>query len=117
MKNTLYQSLVRHKLMYGMERLPLKILALIDAILLFVFDFINAVLAFNRYSALVVILFFGINIFMLFALRQMAKYDPQLIKSYLRSKRYQKYYSARSSVYNEHIRKGNLFMKPINWKG
>jgi len=117
MQVPLYQSLVRHKLLYGMERLPLQLLALANASLIAFFDFLNALLAFNRYSAIVFILLISINIFILYALRRMAEYDPQLIKSYWRSKRYQKYYSARSSVNNTHLRKGNLITKEINWKG
>ena len=116
MKIPIYQSLIRHKLLYGMERTPVKILGFTNAILLFQFDLINSILAFNRYSLLVFIIMISINVFCIYALRRMAKYDPNLIKSYLRSKRYQKYYSARSSVFNSHARKG-LFIQSMNWKG
>ncbi|MFM2344003.1 MAG: hypothetical protein RLZZ210_612 [Pseudomonadota bacterium] len=95
---------------YGMERLPLKVLLFSDAVLLFFFDFINAVLAFNIYSLVAFILFLGINIFVIYALRKMAEYDPQMIKSYLRSQRYQNYYSARSSVHNTHLRNNNFLL-------
>ncbi len=117
MRCQIYQSLTRHKLMYGMERKPLKYLALADIVILFQFDLISSILAFNRYSALVVILMLFINVFLVYFLRQMASYDPLLLEVYLRSKRYQAYYSARSSHMNSHARKGSLIFKPINWKG
>ncbi len=116
MKIPIYQSLIRHKLLYGMERLPAKILAFANLVLLFQFDLISSIFAFNVYSLIVVILMVSVNIFCIYALRQMAKYDPQLIGGFLRSRRYQKYYTARSSVFNMHARKG-LFIQSINWKG
>lgn len=117
MKIPVYQSLVRHKLLYGMERTPAKLLVFADIIILFQFDLISSILAFNRYSALVILIMLTVNIGMVYLLRQMAKQDTQMLEVYLRSKRYQNYYSARSSYMNSHLRKGNLLFKPINWKG
>jgi type IV secretory pathway TrbD component len=100
-----------------MERTPAKLLMLADVLILFQFDLISSIVAFNRYSALVILIMLLINIAIIYLLRQMAKYDTQLLEVYLRSKRYQNYYSARSSYANNHVRKGNLIFKPINWKG
>ncbi len=117
MKIPVYQSLIRHKLLYGMERTPVKLLMAADIIILFQFDLISSILAFNRYSALVILIMLAVNILMVYLLREIAKRDTQMLEVYLRSKRYQSYYSARSSYLNSHLRKGNLLFKPINWKG
>ena len=117
MKIPIYQSLIRHKLLYGMERTPARFLLLADVVILFQFDLISSILAFNRYSAFVILIMVSVNLFMVYLLREIAKRDTQMLDVYLRNKRYQSYYSARSSYLNSHLRKGNLLFKPINWKG
>jgi type IV secretory pathway TrbD component len=112
----IYQSLIRHKLLWGMERLPLKILGFANIFIVSQFDIINSILAFNRYGAATFVLLGGVNLFLLYCLYLMAQYDPQLIKAYFRSRRYQNYYAARSSAENKHTRQGMLF-NDINWKG
>jgi type IV secretory pathway TrbD component len=116
MKMPIYQSLVRYNLWLGMERLPLKMLGMANFIILIEFDVINSILAFNRYSFATFSILSSVNLFMMYCLRLMAKYDPRLIKSYFRSIRYQKYYTARSSAENKHRRNG-MFIIDIIWKG
>jgi type IV secretory pathway TrbD component len=116
MKMPIYQSLIRHNLFLGMEKLPLKILGIANFIILIEFDVINSILAFNRYSFATFACLGSVNLFMIYCLSMMAKYDPRLIKSYFRSIRYQKYYTGRSSAENKHRRNGIVIIDII-WKG